>query len=95
MKSLVLVAAMFLAGLAYANPPVCTSAPKSCGEWSPYYDVGAPYCGMSRICDGEMEPTAVRVTLQKQEQFHVCFYNDGTQCIESSQKAVELYCGCY
>ena len=91
-----LIAVLFLAATAttaLADPPACTTAPRSCDNWSDYYDVGAPYCGKSKVCDGEIEPYLVPVTYQKQEHFRICEYKDGTECMETQQTV--KYLGCY
>jgi hypothetical protein len=65
------------------------AAPKSCAEWSDWYDIGRPNCDRRFFKGG-------CVIDQPQERFRVCSYKDRTQCVETQSQAqttASPFCG--
>jgi hypothetical protein len=95
LAGMVLSMGLMFSGLAAADPPACvTTQPRSCDNWSGYYEV-ATQCISTKFCDGEWYPTIIHATRSQQQQFRVCSYSDGTQCKETQTQYVVTECGCY
>jgi hypothetical protein len=84
MKTILALAMLCSSTLALAAPPACdTTKPRSCAAYSDWwtYQTSREYCW-------DLGPHGGYVTVQEQEQFRICSYVDGTQCIETQYQAL-------
>lgn len=86
---------------------VTCSGVTSCTNWSSTYDCDGGTCRFAAGCcepfakspGGEIDPlicNGINIPgfFQNREQFRVCFYVDGSQCMEFNQFQSLEYCGC-
>ena len=78
MKTILALVLLGSSTLALAAPPACdTTKPLSCAGWSNWwtYQTYKEYCY-------DVVPSHYTI-VQDQERFQICWYSDGTQCIET------------
>lgn len=85
---------------------VTCSGITSCTNWSSNYDCDGGECRITGICCGDPLAKGGDVGtemcewgpgpgfFQNRERFRVCFYVDGSQCMEFDQTIGFAYCGC-
>lgn len=92
---------------AACNGNITCSGVTSCTNWSSIYACDGGACRLTTSCGECLPPeplakgdvTADFCTrepgfFQNNERFRVCFYNDGSQCLEFQQFAFLEFCGC-
>jgi hypothetical protein len=79
MKTILALALLGSSTLALAAPPACdTTRPRSCASYSDWWT----YRTFREFCpDAGLH--GAYTTVEEQEQFRICSYVDGTQCIET------------
>lgn len=105
----ILLPLLFLAVIVAAVPPLTSSAraveacnspstcpdPKSCNNWSGYYDCEMPFCDFDPFCGAKIGQEEGPATFQLRQQFRDCTLLNGSPCREYSNiYAFRTRCGC-